>query len=109
MNLPTVRTFCVPSASPRTPFEVSMARPLLRFVSRLGVIGKLAAIYVLDLLVTASIVVSFIGDKATQIDFSQKELEGTAIFAPARTLYADLLHDFRGAPGSQAALALAFA
>jgi len=73
------------------------------------VIGKLAAIYVLDLLVTASIVVSFIGDKATQIDFSQKELEGTAIFAPARTLYADLLHDFRGAPGSQAALALAFA
>jgi serine phosphatase RsbU (regulator of sigma subunit)/HAMP domain-containing protein len=64
-----------------------MARILSPLVSRLSVTQKLAAIYLLDLLVTASIVVSFVTDKAAQIDFSQKEREGTAIFTPARDLY----------------------
>lgn len=79
-----------------------MGHALLRLVSRLGVTGKLAAIYVLDLIVTASIIVSFVSDKAAQIDFSQKELAGTAIFSPARDFYRDLLHDLGAAPADKA-------
>ena len=72
-----------------------MGRLVRHLLSRLGITGKLATIYILDLMVTASIVVSFVSDKAAQIDFSQKELEGTAIIAPARGLYQDLLADLR--------------
>ncbi len=87
-----------------------MRRVLSGWVGRLGVTGKLAAIYLLDLLVTASIIVSFVSDKATQIDFSQKELEGTAIFAPARGLYEALLQNAHSVPeASDAGLVRSFA
>ena len=86
-----------------------MARLLRYLLSRLGITGKLATIYVLDLLVTASIIVSFVSDKAAQIDFSQKELEGTAIVAPARGLYQDLLHDLRAPRSDRDAAAAALA
>jgi serine phosphatase RsbU (regulator of sigma subunit)/HAMP domain-containing protein len=82
-----------------------MGRLFLRLVSRLGITGKLATIYILDLMVTASIIVSFVGDKVAQIDFSQKELEGTAIVAPVRQLYQDLLRDVRVVSGDGAVLA----
>ena len=71
-------------------------------ISRLTVTRKLAAIYLLDLLVTASIVVSFVSDKADQINFSQKEREGTAIFAPARDFYRSLVEDTYGSAGNPA-------
>ena len=84
-----------------------MARLLRHFLSRLGITGKLATIYILDLMVTASIIVSFVSDKAAQIDFSQKEQEGTAIVAPARDLYQDLLRDLRATGSSRDATAAA--
>jgi hypothetical protein len=86
-------------------------RAFYRLISRLGVTGKLAAIYLLDLMVTASIIVSFVSNMADQIDFSQKELEGTAIFAPARELYDALIHDVRATPGTgtEKAMAVKFA
>jgi len=70
-----------------------MVRTLLRLISRLSVTAKLVTIYVLDLLVTASVLVSFVSDKATQINFNRSELEGLAIYEPARMLYQDLFQD----------------
>jgi HAMP domain-containing protein len=70
-----------------------MMRTLLGLVSRLSVTAKLVTIYILDLLVTASVLVSFVSDKDTQINFNRSELEGLAIYEPARLLYQDLLQD----------------
>jgi serine phosphatase RsbU (regulator of sigma subunit)/HAMP domain-containing protein len=84
-----------------------MRRLVSRLVGRLSVAGKLATIYLLDLLVTASILVSFINAKANQIDFSQKESKGAAIYKPARALYEALIQDARAPRGAPESPALA--
>ena len=74
-----------------------MFRRLLTRISSFSVTRKLVLIYLLDLLVTASVVVSYVGDKSTQIDFSTRELDGTAIIVPLQDLYRGLIDESIGA------------
>jgi serine phosphatase RsbU (regulator of sigma subunit)/HAMP domain-containing protein len=77
-----------------------MRRRLVSWVSSLSVTHKLVIIYLLDLIVTTSILVSYVDDKRSQIAFRALEKDGTAIIVPVQPLYRELLDQATGAPGA---------